>query len=122
MFQTWIKFSRPFTLIAPMLGVVSGALTAYGSAHSPYRNQPFRWEMFWLIAIASLAAGWLNAASNGVNQIYDLEIDRVNKPNRPLVDGSLSLRAAWWLKVVSGPRKAMRSGRSIERHAEMISL
>ncbi|MCB9398325.1 MAG: UbiA family prenyltransferase [Acidobacteria bacterium] len=83
-----------------MLGVVSGALTAYGSAHSPYRNQPFRWEMFWLIAIASLAAGWLNAASNGVNQIYDLEIDRVNKPNRPLVDGSLSLRAAWWLTAL----------------------
>ena len=29
-------------------------------------------------------AAVLNAASNALNQIYDLEIDRVNKPKRPL--------------------------------------
>jgi 4-hydroxybenzoate polyprenyltransferase len=32
-------------------------------------------------------AAVLNAASNALNQIYDLEIDRVNKPLRPLPSG-----------------------------------
>jgi 4-hydroxybenzoate polyprenyltransferase len=40
-------------------------------------------------------AAVLNAASNALNQIYDLEIDRVNKPKRPLTSGRLSLRDAW---------------------------
>jgi len=29
-------------------------------------------------------AAVLNGASNGINQIYDLAIDRVNKPKRPI--------------------------------------
>ena len=37
----------------------------------------------------------LNAANNALNQIYDLEIDRVNKPQRPLTSGRLSIRDAW---------------------------
>ena len=40
-------------------------------------------------------AAVLNAASNAINQIYDLEIDRVNKPKRPLTSGRLSMRDAW---------------------------
>ena len=32
----------------------------------------------------ALMAAVLNAASNAINQIYDLDIDRVNKPKRPL--------------------------------------
>ena len=30
--RTWIRFTRPFTLLPPALGVVSGAITAWGSA------------------------------------------------------------------------------------------
>jgi len=37
----------------------------------------------------------LNAASNALNQIYDLEIDRINKPGRPLTSGRLRMRHAW---------------------------
>jgi 4-hydroxybenzoate polyprenyltransferase len=40
-------------------------------------------------------AAVLNAASNALNQIYDLEIDRINKPKRPLPSNRLSLREAW---------------------------
>jgi len=45
--------------------------------------------------IGLVMAATLNAASNALNQIYDLEIDRVNKPKRPLPSGRLSLRDAW---------------------------
>lgn len=90
--RAYITFMRPFTMMPPMLGVISGALTAWGSRHSP--REGFGFDEIMLILIASLAAGFLNAASNGVNQIYDLEIDRINKPNRPLVTGALTIRQA----------------------------
>lgn len=96
--NTLLAFSRPFTLIAPMLGVVSGALTAYGSRHSPRTS--FGLDEILLIGIAAFAAALLNAASNGINQIYDLEIDRINKPDRPLVTGALSLKSAAVFTVV----------------------
>ncbi|MCB1042228.1 MAG: UbiA family prenyltransferase [Acidobacteria bacterium] len=93
MLKEFIRFARPFTLVAPVLGVMSGALTAWGSRHS--LRSSFGWDELSLIGIAALAAGLLNAASNGVNQIYDLEIDRINKPNRPLVRGAITLRQAF---------------------------
>ena len=36
-------------------------------------------------------AALLNAGNNALNQIYDLEIDRVNKPKRPLPSGRLTI-------------------------------
>ena len=47
------------------------------------------------VCLGSLCASLLNAASNAINQIYDLEIDRINKPDRPLVTGELSIREGW---------------------------
>ena len=46
-------------------------------------------------------AAVLNAASNALNQIYDLEIDRINKPKRPLPSGRLSLQDAWIFTVAA---------------------
>jgi 4-hydroxybenzoate polyprenyltransferase len=40
-------------------------------------------------------------ASNGLNQIFDLAIDRVNKPSRPLPSGRMTLLAAWAVTLVS---------------------
>ena len=45
-------------------------------------------------------AATLNAASNALNQICDLEIDRLVKPNRPLPSGRLGIREAWWFTAV----------------------
>jgi 4-hydroxybenzoate polyprenyltransferase len=46
-------------------------------------------------------AAVMNIGSNGLNQIYDLEIDRINKPGRPLPSGRLALREAWRLTTLS---------------------
>ncbi len=53
------------------------------------------WAVVLTVAIGSLCASAMNAASNIVNQIADLEIDRRNKPGRPLVTGEISIRRAW---------------------------
>jgi 4-hydroxybenzoate polyprenyltransferase len=83
--------SRPFTLVAPALGFASGAATAYGAA--PREVWHPHLILYPLIGLTMAAV--LNAASNALNQIYDLEIDRVNKPKRPLPSGRLSLHDAW---------------------------
>src|SRR5690349_19962472 len=37
----------------------------------------------------------LSGASNALNQIYDLDIERISKPKRPLPEGRLTIREAW---------------------------
>jgi len=92
--RLYFAFTRPFTLLPPTLGVVSGALTAFGSAHNPDPSRRFTLAVASTIALGSLCAGLLNAASNVFNQIHDLEIDRHNKPQRPLPAGAISLAAS----------------------------
>ena len=89
--RAWIDLGRPFTLIAPALGFFSGAVTAIGAQPA----EPWSWPVLVYPLIGSLMAAVLNSASNALNQIYDLEIDRINKPRRPLPSGALTLRQAW---------------------------
>jgi len=91
----YVRLARPFTLLPPLLGIVSGAVCAFGSVHNPDPEYRLTLSVVLTVALGSVCAGFMNAASNAINQIYDLEIDRLNKPHRPLVTGELSLRQAW---------------------------
>lgn len=93
----WMEFSRPFTLLAPALGFASGSVTAAGAAPA----EPWGADLIVYPVIGLTMAAVLNAASNGLNQIYDLEIDRINKPRRPLPSGRLSLRGAWTFTLIA---------------------
>lgn len=95
--KAYADLARPFTLLPPALGVLSGAVTAWGAGHS---KPPVTLELLLPVLWGTLMAAMLNAANNALNQIYDLDIDRVNKPKRPLPSEALSLREAWvftWL-------------------------
>lgn len=92
-----VEFSRPFTLVAPALGFASGAVTAAGAApREPWSTDLLLYPLYGLVMAAVL-----NAASNALNQIYDLEIDRVNKPKRPMPSGRLTLRDAWTFTIAA---------------------
>src|SRR5262249_16943748 len=96
-----LEFRRPFPLVAPALGFASGAGTAYGAAPREHSSPAIL--LYPIIGLTMAAV--LNAASNALNQIYDLEIDRVNKPKRPLPSGDLTLRQAWiftWIMFAIG--------------------
>ncbi len=90
--KTYVDFARPFTLLPPALGVVSGAVTAWGAGHT---KDPVTWALVIPAIYGALMAAVLNAANNAINQIYDLDIDRVNKPKRPLPAGTLTMGEAW---------------------------
>ncbi|TMQ57831.1 MAG: hypothetical protein E6K76_09530 [Candidatus Eisenbacteria bacterium] len=95
------ELARPFTLIAPALGMFTGSVIALG-AHPPVPLAP------WIavkIALGTLMAAVLNAASNVLNQVTDLEADAINKPARPLPSGRVSateaVQLSGWLYIVA---------------------
>src|SRR4051812_10250050 len=79
------RLSRPATLPAPALGILCGAVAALGSSATPP-------DTGWAWDVALGAAGFLllNAGSNALNQVCDLEGDRLDKPDRPLPSGMLT--------------------------------
>jgi len=96
--KLYADFARPFTLLPPALGVLSGAITAWGAGHT---RPPVTWALVLPVFYGTLMAAALNAASNAINQIYDLNIDRVNKPRRPLPSGTMTMPEAWGFTLLS---------------------
>jgi 4-hydroxybenzoate polyprenyltransferase len=95
--RAYIDLGRPFTLVAPALGFVSGALTAVGAAP----REPWSPALLMAPFIGAAMAALLNAGNNALNQIYDLDIDRVNKPKRPLPSGRLTIAQVWWFTNIT---------------------
>lgn len=54
----------------------------------------------WNIFAAAVAASLVTAGGNTVNDIFDIDIDRINRPERPLVSGRLSVRSAKYFYIV----------------------
>ena len=75
-----IRITRPHNIAAATLSTLVGYRMALAVG--------FPW---WLLAgvVAATAAG------NVINDIQDRDIDRINKPGRPIPSGALSVTAAW---------------------------
>ena len=95
--RAYLDLARPFTLVAPALGFVSGALTAIGAAP----REPWSPALLTAPLVGAAMAALLNAGNNALNQIYDLDIDRVNKPKRPLPSGRLTIPQVWWFTNIT---------------------
>ncbi|MBE2320087.1 homogentisate phytyltransferase [Solirubrobacter sp. CPCC 204708] len=80
--MTLWRFSRPHTVIGTALSVLG--LYVIAEAATPA----------WDLAATLLAGLMVNVAIVGINQITDVEIDRVNKPLLPIAAGELSIGAA----------------------------
>ncbi len=90
--RSWIALARPFTLVPPLLGILAGSACAFGSAHNLHPGPTP--GLFWTLLAGSVCASLMNAASNMINQVFDLSIDRINKPGRPLCTGQIGVRSA----------------------------
>jgi geranylgeranylglycerol-phosphate geranylgeranyltransferase len=100
------EFARPFTLLMPAVVMIAGGLVAWGAAPRFQSDWAHTAGGVWFgIMLGAVMAAVMNAGSNGLNQIYDLEIDRINKPSRPLPSGRLTLGQAWgftWVTIAAG--------------------
>lgn len=81
------RFARPHTVIGTALGIISVSLLAVESLSDI--SLPF----FTGMLEAVIAALFMNVYIVGLNQLFDIEIDKVNKPDLPLACGEYSLRA-----------------------------
>lgn len=97
--RPWVQLARPFTLLAPALGMVSGGVVAWFADGEKLVDAGGLWIT---LVLGAAAAGLLNAASNAVNQVYDFEADCINKPSRPLPRGRITRRGAWVYTVAVG--------------------
>ncbi|MDP8254323.1 MAG: UbiA family prenyltransferase [Candidatus Alcyoniella australis] len=99
------EFCRPFTLIPPAVGMISGGLTGLGAITPDAGRLVSSWgDGPGMIAARIVAGGlmamFLNGFSNTLNQITDIKLDLINKPDRPLCDGRMQRNEAWVLTLV----------------------
>ncbi len=81
----YIKITRPINVVITFLVVVVAILIS--------ENEQTK---LITILVASLAAALTAAAGNIINDIYDIEADKVSHPNRVLVLGTLTKKEAWY--------------------------
>jgi geranylgeranylglycerol-phosphate geranylgeranyltransferase len=79
--SAYIRITRPHNAVVAGLTALLGYLIATGTLTPPSL----------LLAVTVLC---ITAAGNVINDIYDVDIDRVNRPDRPIPAGEISLRGA----------------------------
>lgn len=92
--QAFWKFLRPHTIRGTILGSI--AVTSKALLENSHLID---WGLLprALLGVLALLCG--NGYIVGINQIYDVEIDAVNKPFLPVASGELSKNAAWLLCI-----------------------
>jgi len=81
--ERYIELLRPSNFVITVMSVFVSCLLAGGDAgHTP------------AMILASLAAGLIGGGGMVINDIFDVGIDRINKPERPLPRGAVTLRSA----------------------------
>ena len=87
------RFGRPHTVIGTLTSITGLYLIAVAQDAAPGVG-----DLAW-----TLVAGYgVNVFIVGLNQITDVEIDRINKPYLPIAAGDLTMAQAWWIVGVCG--------------------
>ena len=90
--HTLWKFSRPHTIIGSVVSIVVLFLLQGGNLT----------EHFTTLAITLISALGCNVCITGLNQIVDVELDKINKPELPIASGKLDIATAKKIVFVSG--------------------
>jgi geranylgeranylglycerol-phosphate geranylgeranyltransferase len=83
----YLKLSRPQNNLLAAASVLVGALV---SGDVEY------WQE---VVFACISAFFISGGGNCLNDFFDVEIDKINKPHRPLPKGEISKGSALWLSV-----------------------
>ena len=86
------KFSRPHTIIGSIVSIVVLFLLQGGRLS----------EHFMFLFATLLSALACNICITGLNQIIDVELDKINKPNLPIASGELDMETAKKIVFIAG--------------------
>jgi len=81
MLKEYYRLGRPINALAGVIAVLVSAFVA----------KPLSW---WPVLAAALTVLLITVSTNAWNDFIDIEIDRINKPGRPLPSGKISPRGA----------------------------
>jgi homogentisate phytyltransferase / homogentisate geranylgeranyltransferase len=84
--KTLWQFSRPHTIIGSVCSITALYIIACNGAALQ--------QHFWLYVFTLIAALGCNVFIVGINQLADVEMDKINKPYLPLAAGTLSRKNA----------------------------
>jgi homogentisate phytyltransferase / homogentisate geranylgeranyltransferase len=101
------KFSRPHTIIGTSLSVLALYFISLATTSNSITT----------INLEQMSAVWLacllgNVYIVGLNQLYDVEIDRINKPNLPLASGDLTIKQGQLIVGLTGILSLLIAGLS----------
>jgi len=95
------KFTRPHTIRGTVLASIAGTTRALVDTPGALANA--NWGYMLPRAVIGMVALLLgNAFIVGINQIFDADIDKLNKPFLPVASGEMSGKAAWVAVGLSG--------------------
>eukprot|EP00978_Attheya_sp_CCMP212_P027773 scaffold93922_cov46-Attheya_sp.AAC.2 len=100
-FRSFYKFTRPHTIRGTILASIAGTTRALIDTPGAIANA--QWGALLpraLIGMLALLMG--NAFIVGINQIYDEDIDKLNKPFLPVASGEMSKKFAWAAVLTCG--------------------
>ncbi|XP_051123976.1 coumarin 8-geranyltransferase 1b, chloroplastic-like [Andrographis paniculata] len=91
-----IELTRPYTVIGNVVSVTSISLL-------PLRSLSEAMAPMFLLGLlqANISLFLVQLYANGINQIYDVEIDKVNKPYLPMASGIVSREAGIAITSIS---------------------
>ncbi len=81
----YIKIVRPLNFLITFLSVIGGGIIATRQTSG---------LSFGVLIIAGLSAALIGSGGNVINDYFDLEIDKVNRPERAIPSGAISERSA----------------------------
>jgi homogentisate phytyltransferase/homogentisate geranylgeranyltransferase len=90
------RFTRPHTLIGSALAIPALHIFA-----APTFQEAFRLKTAISAIYAMVPSLLMNLYITGLNQITDVEIDKINKPNLPIAAGDLSTKTATIVVTIS---------------------
>ncbi len=108
MFKDYYRLSRPINALAGCIAVFLSAYVAGTSSWLP-------------VVMAAITVLLITVSTNAWNDYIDIEIDRINKPDRPLPAGRISPRGALIFSV-TGSIISLFTAASINQTAFFIAL
>ncbi len=82
-FSALIKLSRPLNTFITFISIIVASLICAGGEF-----------LLLKVALAAAAGGFTAAGGNVINDIFDIQIDKLNKPERPLANNTISRNSA----------------------------
>ena len=96
------KFTRPHTIRGTILASIAGTTRALMDTPT-FSVANTNWSLLLPRAFIGMVALLLgNAFIVGINQVYDVNIDKLNKPFLPVASGEMSKRFAWISVLTAG--------------------